>query len=277
MNQTWDAAPDEPFRIGVGGWARVVVRMLALTTSLIAGVIVKSLMRIVERPLCGQKRPVTPWVTRTVCRQALGILGLKVQTHGTPMRHAGAMVANHASWLDIFVLNSVSNLYFVSKSEVAGWPGIGLLAKITGTVFIARDRRHARAQTELFKERLSAGHKLVFFPEGTSTDGMRVLSFKTTLFEAFLGPELRADLHVQPVTVIYFAPEGQPRRFYGWWGDMDFGPHLLKTLAVRRQGHVELCYHPPVRVADFENRKALARHLEAQVRGGMPIDQQLSE
>ncbi|QYX58595.1 1-acyl-sn-glycerol-3-phosphate acyltransferase [Roseovarius sp. SCSIO 43702] len=247
-----------------------------MSTSLVAGVIIKSLMRLVERPLCGERRPVTPWITRTVCRQCLALMGLRVETRGTPLREAGAMVANHASWLDIFVLNSVCDLYFVSKAEVASWPGIGLLARITGTVFIARRRGAARAQTELFRKRLAAGHRLLFFPEGTSTDGMRVLTFKTTLFEAFLSPELREDLHVQPVTVIYEAPEGQPPRFYGWWGEMEFGPHLLKVLAAPRQGCATVVYHRPVKVSDFEDRKALARYLEAEVRGAMPPDRQLS-
>lgn len=182
------------------------------------------------------------------------------------MTQRGAVVANHSSWLDIFALNARKRVYFVSKAEVAKWPGIGWLARATGTVFIERNRKKAREQTLLFQERLSAGHKLVFFPEGTSTDGIRVLPFKTTLFAAFFTDELREFMYVQPVSVIYHAPVGQPNRFYGWWGDMDFGPHLLKTLGARRQGWVELIYHIPAKVSDFENRKALAAHCEEAVR-----------
>lgn len=276
MNQTWDDTQDAPRRIGPSGWCAVILRGLAMSTTLIAGVILKALMRLVERPLHGVRRPVTPRITRAVCRQCLGILGLRVQTSGQPITGAGAMVANHSSWLDIFVLNSVCDLYFVSKAEVAGWPGVGILARITGTVFIARDRRHAKAQTELFRERLGAGHRLLFFPEGTSTDGMRVLPFKTTLFEAFLTPGLREEMRIQPITVVYHAPEGIPPRFYGWWGEMEFGPHLLKVLSVWRQGRVEVRYHAPVNVGEFENRKALARHLEQAVRGAMPAERRLS-
>jgi 1-acyl-sn-glycerol-3-phosphate acyltransferase len=73
-------------------------------------------------------------------------------------------------------------------------------------------------------------------------------------------------MHIQPVTVIYHAPEGADPRFYGWWGDMGFAEHLLKVLAQRAQGRVELVYHAPVRVDAFPNRKSLASHLEAQVR-----------
>ena len=178
-------------------------------------------------------------------------------------------MANHASWLDIFVLNAAKRVYFVSKAEVARWPGIGWLARATGTLFIARDRRQAAAQVALFRERLQAGHKLLFFPEGTSTDGLQVLPFKPTLFAAFTDPALGPDLAIQPVSVAYHAPAGADPRFYGWWGDMAFGPHLLSTLTARRQGRVEVVYHPPIRVADHADRKALARAAETAVRGGL--------
>ena len=86
----------------------------------------------------------------------------------------------------------------------------------------------------MFYARLLAGHKLLFFPEGTSTDGLRVLPFKSTLFAAFFEPELHHTMWIQPVSVVYYAPVGEEARFYGWWGDMEFAPHLLKTLAARR-------------------------------------------
>jgi 1-acyl-sn-glycerol-3-phosphate acyltransferase len=96
-----------------------------------------------------------------------------------------------------------------------------------------------------------------------------VLPFKTTLFAAFFDPSLKDSLMVQPVSVIYAAPPGEDARFYGWWGAMGFGPHLLKVLACRRPGAVTLVYHPPVAVADFPDRKALARYCETMVRDGV--------
>ena len=76
-------------------------------------------------------------------------------------------------------------------------------------------------------------------------------------------------MQIQPVSVVYHAPVGAPDRFYGWWGDMDFGSHLLKTLSSPRQGRVELFYHPPLKVADFTNRKTLAAACENAVRNGL--------
>lgn len=270
---TWEADDDLPQPAPKGlQWVRVLWRGLLLGVVTFGCLLILLLVRLIERPLFGLHRPVTPYITQFVCRMAFVILGIRFSTRGALMKQHGAVVANHASWLDIFTLNARKRIYFVSKSEVAGWPGIGWLARATGTVFINRDKREARAQKELFEARLDAGHKLLFFPEGTSTDGIRVLPFKSTLFAAFFTEHLRETIWVQPVTVIYHAPQGEDPRFYGWWGEMGFGEHLLKVLARGKQGRVEVIYHPPVRVADFDSRKALAKYCEDVVRGGMPED-----
>lgn len=270
MADTWHGTPPPAHpRLALRDWLRVLRRGLPLALLVFGGLMLLLVIRLIERPLFGLRRPVTPYLTQGVCRAAFVLLGIGYVTQGDPMRGAGAVVANHASWLDVFALNARKRIYFVSKSEVAGWPGIGWLARATGTVFIRRDRRDTLGQIALFRDRLQAGHKLLFFPEGTSTDGLQVLPFKPTLFAAFLDPALCADLQVQPVTLRYCAPAGADARFYGWWGDMGFGPHLLATLAARHQGGVTVIYHPPVRVRDFADRKALARVLEDKVRAGL--------
>jgi len=259
------------------GWLRLVLRGLLLALLIALGVILMSLIRLAERPIHGVNRPWTPWITQIVSRAVFAILGMRHDVEGERMTRPGAVVSNHASWLDIFALNARKRIYFVSKSEVAGWPGIGLLAKITGTVFIARDPKQAKVQQAIFEERLLAGHKLLFFPEGTSTDGMRVLPFKSTLFQAFFTPDLQHEMHIQPVTVLYSAPKGEDARFYGWWGDMDFGSHLVKLFAAPRHGSVKIVYHQSVKVDEFDNRKDLTAHLEQVVRGGMPPERQIAE
>lgn len=269
MSQRWDSdiPPAHP-PITLGGWARICLRVIALILLVFGGLIILLLVRLIERPLCGMRRPATPYITQFVCRNALRFLGLQLRVQGAPMRGQGAIVANHTSWLDVFVLNASKRIYFVSKSEVASWPGIGWLARATGTVFIVRNPSRAREQTEVFQDRLLAGHKLLFFPEGTSTDGLQVLPFKTTLFQSFFAQNIKDKIAVQPVTVTYHPPTGLDPRFYGWWGDMSFGAHLLVTLAPARQGWVDVIYHPPLPVADFANRKALALACEETVRKG---------
>ncbi|MGH1465449.1 MAG: lysophospholipid acyltransferase family protein [Cognatishimia sp.] len=254
-------------------WLRVAVRAPLVFGLLSFGLLFLLIIRVIEKPIFGLNRPWSPWVTQFVCRNVLRCMGIRLVTKGKPMRLPGAMVANHASWLDIFVLNAKDRLYFVSKSEVASWPGIGTLAKATGTVFIARDRKQAIAQQDMFEKRLTAGHKLLFFPEGTSTDSLRVLPFKSTLFAAFFSEKLKPICYVQPVSVSYRAPDNADERHYAWWGDMEFGPHMLQMLASRHHGRVELIYHAPVAVAEFANRKVLTEYLETQVRNGHYLTQ----
>ena len=271
MSQPWHGvAEPAPRSLGFADWLRVVRRGALILGLLGVCFPLLLILRIPERVIFGLNRPVTPYITQFVCVMACHALGLGRRIRGKPMTGAGAYVANHVSWLDIFVLNASKRLYFVAKTEVAGWPGIGWLARATGTVFIARDPKQAAIQTRLFEDRLRAGHRLLFFPEGTSTDGRRVLPFKTSLFQAFQSDRLRGLMQVQPVTLVYRAPEGADPVFYGWWGDMALAPAILAVLAAPRQGMVDVIYHTPLTVAEYPDRKALASMAEIMVRAGLP-------
>ena len=266
MNREWADDDIASHPIGFVGWCRVFLRgsVLGVITFGCLGILL--LIRLIERPLFGDLRPITPHITQFVCRAAFRIMGIGLRIHGKPMQQRGAVVANHASWLDIFALNAAQRIYFVSKSEVAAWPGIGWLARATGTVFIARKSADAKLQQGVFEARLRAGHRLLFFPEGTSTDTLRVLPFKPTLFAAFYTHGMEQVMHIQPASVIYRAPKRVDARFYGWWGEMDFAPHLAKILAAPRQGTVEVILHDPLAVDDFPDRKALSAACEAVIR-----------
>jgi lyso-ornithine lipid O-acyltransferase len=270
MKTDWQDAPMQHPGLGWGDWLRVIWRGTLLGVVTYASLLLLLVMRLIEWPLFGQARPVTPYITQFVCKSAFVILRLPLVVRGRPMRGVGAIVANHSSWLDVFTLNAADRVYFVAKSEVAGWPGIGWLARATGTVFIRRRAVDAKRQQQTLERRLHAGHRLLFFPEGTSSDAMRILPFKSTLFGAFTSYHLKDDLCVQPVTVVYHAPQGHDPRHYGWWGDMDFAPHLVLTLAARVQGRVEVVFHDPLHVARFADRKALAAACEAAVRAAHP-------
>lgn len=252
----------------MAGLVLAVVRAAIIISVIAGGLALLLLLRLAERPLFGLRRPVTPWITQAVCKVTLAVLGLRVLVTGRPMRAPGALVANHASWLDIFVLNAMTRIYFVAKDDVARWPGIGVLARATGTLFIRRESRDAARQKLLFEARLRAGQRLLFFPEGTSTDGRRVLAFKPALFAAFYADGLRERMHLQPVSVVYHSPPGQDARVHAWWGDMDFLPHMLSVMAQWRQGQVEVVFHVPHAVCGFTGRKALAAACETDVRNG---------
>ena len=304
MSRTW-RSDDQPVRpvLRLRDWPRVVLRAVPLGVVVFGGLGLLLTLRLAERPLCGERRPLSPLITSAVCRLALLLTGLRREVTGTPLRGraaggraaGGVVVANHQSWLDILALNAGQRLTFVAKSEVAGWPGIGWLARATGTVFVRRDRGQLTDQIATLRARLAAGHLLALFPEGTSTDGAQVLPFRPALFAALcdLAPRDPAPcdpaprdpaprdpapcdlapcggVPVQPVTLCYVPPTGIDRRFYGWWGDMAFAPHLLLVLAARGRGVVRVTYHPPLAVPGDMSRKALAATAEAMVRAGLP-------
>lgn len=252
---------------GLRGWARVLRRGGPAVLVLLIGVMLILPMRGIERLFHGARRPWTGPHVQYVCRVVLGCIGLGWHRVGQPLRGPGAVVANHSSWLDILVMNAAMPVFFVSKAEVRGWPGINILTAVTNTHFVIRDPKHARAQAEEFAARVRAGHRLLFFPEGTSTDGRRVLPFKPTLFQGFLDAGLPEDLAIQPMSATYHAPPGADPRFYGWWADMDLGTHLLAVLSAPRQGRATITLHPPIPVAG-QSRKSLAASAEQAVRGG---------
>ena len=111
------------------------------------------------------------------------LLGLRVRVIGTSPRRAGrrpvVFVSNHSSWLDIPVLGGRLEACFVSKDEVGGWPLVGTVARLGRTVFISRQRHATGRERDALRERLAAGDNLLLFPEGTTSDGSRVLPFRT--------------------------------------------------------------------------------------------------
>ena len=218
-----------------------------------------------------------PWMARRfpmhyhrlVCR----ILGIRLRIIGTPPQSGPLLIAsNHVSWLDIMVLSAVAPLSFVAKREVNKWPFFGSLARLQRTVFVDRDRRHATGDArDEMQERLKQGDILVLFPEGTSSDGLRVLPFKSSFFGA---AEFDGVL-VQPVSVAYSGHRNMPmnRRlmpFYAWYGDMDLAPHLWEALSTGPVEVTVVC-HPPLSLNGEMNRKGLARHAEDLVRRGVAL------
>lgn len=265
----WANPPPPPPRPGWCGWFRILRRGMPVIAVLASGVPILILLRVAERLFTGHRRPVTGPFVQAICRIVLWLLGLGWKRIGIPVRGPGAVVANHSSWLDIFTLNAAMPVFFVSKSEVSGWPGINILTYVTNTHFVTRDPRLASEQATELAARAQAGHRLLLFPEGTSSDGQRVLPFKPTLFQGFLSPDLPENFVIQPVTAIYHAPAGADPRFYGWWGNMNLGPHILAVLATPLQGQVEIILHDPVPIAG-QNRKSLSYITEAKIRSVFP-------
>lgn len=264
MNR-WDAGDkivlDRPTPLG---WLLVFLRFIPCVFTIMVLMIPLVILRWIGLWRAGQG------VVQLACRICLKIIGLSLTTTGKPMRHAGVVVANHSSWLDILALNISQRVYFVAKSEVRSWPAIGMMARVVGTVFIRRKRQDAKVQHDMFLEHAQKGHKLLFFPEGTSTDGRRVLPFRTSLFQAFFAPDLAHLMWVQPVTVLYHAPSGKPAGFYAWWGDMEMFEHMAHVLSQPKQGRIEVIFHAPLKFEDFTDRKSLSQTIYRIVADAMP-------
>ncbi len=204
-------------------------------------------------------------------RLVLRILGVQLKIVGNPVSRGPALIAsNHSSWLDIPVLSAVTPLSFIAKREVNDWPFFGSLARLQRTVFVHRERRHATGNSrDEMQERLKGGHTLVLFPEGTSSDGQRVLPFKSAFFGAAEFP----GVLVQPVTIAYAGHRNLPmnrrlRPSYTWYGAMDLPPHLWEALMAGPLDVTVIC-HEPLTLGTEMNRKALARHAEELVRRGL--------
>ena len=130
----------------------------------------------------------------------LRIFGVRVRISGTVQPKPALIVANHISWLDIVVLYSAAKMGFVSKAEVANWPLVGAIARMTGTVFHERGRHDSSSNvTEVMIERLKDGQRVAIFPEGGIKPGDRVKVFHARLFRA----AVEAACPVQPVMICY--------------------------------------------------------------------------
>lgn len=264
----WKGVEPEPYlKLGIVGWLRLGLRLVIYAVVTIELVLLWALAKLLEKLIGGDR--MSGAVVRLWARVGHSILGLKLELEGTEMTHGGAVVANHTSWTDIFVLHSAAHIHFVSKAEVAGWPVIGWLARITGTLFIERKPTEAKKQQAQLAARIAGGDKLCVFPEATSSDGLRVLPFKSTLFGVFHTEELKDLVWVQPVTVTYFTPKGKDKRFYGWWGDMDFAAHAKVIVGLSMGGRVRVTFHEPLKAADYSNRKELAKAADLIVRDGL--------
>ena len=174
-------------------------------------------------------------------------------------------VSNHISYLDIPILGSIVPLRFVAKSEVKHWPILGFLSKLASTIFIKRVRSDSLFQKNKIFNLLSEGKKLLIFPEGTTSDGNRVLPFKSSLFSALENK----NFIIQPLIIIYSDLNGMPinrwlRPIIAWYGDMELMPHLsiLKNI---KSIEVKIIYLKPVNTMNFSNRKELSNHLEQQI------------
>lgn len=211
---------------------------------------------------------VLPWgspglrmtLTREWSRSLLDLLGVQLRVRGNPLDaadHNVLVVSNHVSWLDIYLLNTVRPLRFVSKAEIRNWPVVGRLAVFTGTLFLERGRRRDTARVnDAVSIALTSGDCVAFFPEGTTTDGTYLKPFLSSLLQAAIN----AQAELRPVALRYILPDGGIDRAAAYCGDMSMMDSLRNILA-RREIRAELIFLEPIPTSG-KHRRELARQAE---------------
>ncbi|MBO7072563.1 MAG: 1-acyl-sn-glycerol-3-phosphate acyltransferase, partial [Acetobacter sp.] len=189
-------------------------------------------------------------------------------------------VSNHTSWLDVPVLGTLLPSVFVAKEDIQHWPIMGLVSKIGRTIFVSRQRSTTGHERDFMLKRMALGDNLVLFPEGTSSDGSRVLPFMSAFFSiaklsipktklsSLSTHEVPSSLPeitplIQPVSVVYDRLDGLPigrlrRPVFSWYGNMDLGPHVWQLLQ-KRESRATVILHSPLDPDLFPSRKALAQ------------------
>lgn len=183
-------------------------------------------------------------------------------------------LSNHVSYLDIIVLGSFLDAVFVAKIDVSSWPLFGVLAKLQRTVFISRDKKGLAEASHKIREALNKGRSLIFFPEGTSTNGYGVAPFRTSLFECFYKDrdgQLLTQNDIVPIAISIDSIDGKRpylddslEDVYAWHGDMTLVPHLWR-LAKHRNISINVTIHDPITPSVNDDRKVVAQQVEQKI------------
>ena len=228
-----------------------------------------SILLIIVTLLLGKIIPLFgKWLPVIFHKLLIWLLSIQIDLEGEidTSNNSNLYISNHLSYLDIPILGSTFPMRFVAKSEVEVWPLFGFLAKLGRTIFISRNRSDSLDQKNKIFKSLSSDEKVFIFPEGTTSDGNRVLDFKSSSFSALEGQ----NFSIQPIVIVYSDLNGIPinrwlRPVIAWYGDMDLKPHLLK-LASLRSIKVKLIYLDVVNTKNFCNRKDISNYLENKIK-----------
>lgn len=251
------------------------LRIVALLAHIVAGLLITTL----AFPWLAQ--PVRNRIVRGWSRVLLVICGVRLRAGGrapggalarTGIERGGVgrlILANHISWIDVFAILACVPGCFVAKSEIARWPFVGPLVTRVGTLYIERGRRHAVAAiNHRVRDRLAAGEAVAVFPEGTTTEGDRLLAFHSNL----IAPAIEVGAEVWPVALRY-TQRGEPSTATAFVGDMGLVRSLWNTLAARGL-EVEVAFLPPVPARELGNRHRIAAAARAAIAQHLRVPQE---
>lgn len=240
-----------PFRAGISAHRaslRLPIRSARLVLHLLAGTALVGAVKVDRRGWLSREK-----LTRWWNRELLKILHVRVSVRGQRLEGPRVLVCNHVSWLDISVLAACDLARFVSKAEVSKWPVAGWLANAAGTFYLRRGAGATRQLTEALCAHLRKRGSVVFFPEGTTTDGTHLLKFQPRLF----ATALETQTPIQPVALRYGrAANGE--NIAAFIGDDTLTANLLRLLR-ERELRVEVTYCEAQYPAEQHDRAALAQ------------------
>jgi 1-acyl-sn-glycerol-3-phosphate acyltransferase len=188
----------------------------------------------------------------------LRLCGMQLVVHNDSARldRGALVVANHISWIDIYVINAWRPTPFVSKAEIRQWPVVGWLAQQLDTVFIQREKRSdAKRIMHELSDRLSAGELMCVFPEGTTSDGLALLPFHANMFQAAVS----AAAPVQPLCIMYEDAQGRQSTAPAYIDDLSLADSLNLLL---RGGPLTAHVYVGEPLAPGLDRRALAARAE---------------
>jgi 1-acyl-sn-glycerol-3-phosphate acyltransferase len=247
------------------------LRLLGLLLLLVSGLLIATLI------FPWQSQAVRNRIIRAWSRVLVAVCGLRVNVVGAlpdELARTGLLagsagrllLVNHISWIDIFALNAAMPTRFVAKAEIGRWPVMGTLVTLAGTLYIERGRRHAvHAMNQRVRDRLQAGESVAVFPEGTTTDGMRLLAFHSNL----VAPAIEVGCDVWPVALRY-TRNGQPTLAAAFVGEATLVASMWQIVTAGAL-EVEVAFLAPVPTETEEHptrhhvahaaRAAIAQHL----------------
>ena len=250
-----------------------MIRLVAVALSMLAVIVLLAPLQLVSIAFGWRLQQVIPHIFHTVL---CAVIGIRIHEVGERSKTAPLLIlSNHASWLDILVIGAKTPVVFVAKSEIAKWPLFGWLAKMQRTIFVERERRQSTGTTAReIGDRMVSGDAVVLFAEGTSSDGIRVLPFRSALVGSVhhaLGESTHHDkVMVQPMSLAYVGFGGLPvgralHERIAWYGDVDLVPHLIGILTSGAID-VTVTWGEAIAYDMTADRKQIARHAENAVR-----------
>ena len=247
---------------------RRLIRIPLLAVHVVLGVIVIILAVLLDRVMHRELHQGLARLAQVFwCRSICLLLGIRVRVAGPALASPPLLVvANHVSWLDILVIAANWRVSFLSKSEVRRWPGIGIVASALGTLYIERGRNNASADVAaIMRQRLEQGHRVLFFPEGTTSDGSGLLPFRPRLFQAAVD----AGAPVQALALRYLDSDGGVSATVPFVRNDNLVRHVM-GLAGSSRTEAVLTPCEPLQVAG-KSRSDLARRTHAQIAGALGL------